>query len=449
MEHNKEIDSLFREILNDFEEQPSKMTWNKLGSMLDNEEAMKYRRKYRSAMEMVAFLVFLLFITCATTYFAIQKTRQSSVKQKMDNVISKVENTITRHAINNNNNEPLYSSVPNRIQSAKVNRNSSSPLFHNSALLLSKLQKNSVSSNENKVFGNIEKPGLTFNTEQISGLEPNISLRDKSIELQKKLIPIDINSIEPAQITRQKNTIKPFYSLAFSYTAKHTYNNIIDNSPFNGINEKKEIDDIERNKTCYNIGIAGAYHFNNKWSIESGIYFSNTKIAISREVIYPFIRQNGNVAYKFNSSSGSTCLSFKNGTATNPVNDSIYINRGTEELNYLKIPLLASFSINSKKWSISPSLGFSYNYLTGMKVKTEIQHGATNEIISINNLRGSRKTYAGFVSSLNVGYNINRYWAVNVTPSYCFSITPVTENKLIKTYTQSLGIGVGLGLRID
>ena len=456
-----DIDDFFKRSVEHFEQTPFNESWENISGLLDKDDALLYKRKYKRSIDVIILLSFLVISISLYFYFG-GNINYSKISGDGRNLV----NNNSRILSQTHDLKPNDLPYSNHLNSSNFHKPFYKKLFQENRIIPVK-EFHSVSFVKNN---NLKRDGKLNSLQRSAIQDPDMSFEAKRsrFSFDPHIIELPKYEIEPTSLPKylnstlslnentssNKNSVAiknrkadRYLTVGFYSTVKHTINNVIDNSPFNGINEKEEIGQIEKSRLAYSFGISGIYHFKKKWSFESGVYFLNSIIDVSHEVLHAFTLRNGSIGYQFNSSSGFDYIKTKSDFPSTS-SDSIIIKNGKEELNYLRIPLLIDYTFQKNRWSLSPSIGFSFNYLTETNVRTELTHADRKEMITINKLKGGKKTYIGFVSNLNLGYQINSKWGVNIIPTYGFSITPVTKNSLVKTYTQNIGIGGGLNYRL-
>jgi hypothetical protein len=188
-----------------------------------------------------------------------------------------------------------------------------------------------------------------------------------------------------------------------------------------------------------------SYQFKKHWVLQSGLFYTNTAITIDPETIYAAKDGNGEIAYKYNSSSGYAFVKPKQPFGLAPaLGDSIMTSSAQHNLKYISIPFTLKYKIDVKKFSISPGLGVSFNFLTEAKIKTEVGDSLNAESIVLSRLEGTKSYDISLLANVGFQYNINREWSVAVMPGFRYAITPITKNNVVKTYPYSFGIAVGI-----
>lgn len=263
--------------------------------------------------------------------------------------------------------------------------------------------------------------------------------------LSKPVLPLLMVNAEKNPSTKQNKKFKPYWTITpFASNDWGMYqldNDVADNTG-NNQNEKEAVSKRERHESSYSAGISITRQVSKHIGVKTGVAFSNTAIAISPEEIYA-VQQNGQVAYKYITSSGYGLI--KPGFGLPPaVGDSIKSAEAQHNLQVVSVPLAISYRIDKKKFSIIPSAGLAANFITSAKVKTEVSDALNKETVNITGLDGMKRFYTSFVADVKFQYNINRRLSLNLLPSFKYALSPITKNNVVKTFPYSFGIGAGL-----
>lgn len=267
----------------------------------------------------------------------------------------------------------------------------------------------------------------------------NISLSIPDSVLSKSLA---IN-----QVKKSKNKFKPYWSVTgFASNDWAHYkleNDLEDNNGQSAQDEKEVIAKRERPEPSFSAGIMVTRQFTKNLAVKTGLIYSNTAIAINPQEIYATQKTDGTIAYKYNTSSGYGYI--KPGFGLPPsIGDSLQSTEAQHSLQSLSIPLLLGYKLGKKQFSITPSAGFTANFITSAKVQTEVKDALNRETFIINGLKGLNHFYVGFMAEVNLQYNLNKRWALNVLPTFKYAISPITKGNVVKTFPYNFGIGAGI-----
>jgi Outer membrane protein beta-barrel domain len=248
---------------------------------------------------------------------------------------------------------------------------------------------------------------------------------------------------------KQDNSFRPYWTVTAIASPEWTQYSIENDLPDN-VNsqqdEKAQIEQREKHESSFSLGAMTSYQFKKHWALQTGFFYSNTTIAIEPQKIYAVKESNGEIAYKYNSSSGYAFVKPSFGLPP-AAGDSLNTTSSQHSLQYFSIPIIIKYKIEKRRFSISPGLGISVNFLTSTKIQTEVEDALNRETVTISKLDGTKPFYLGLIANTDIQYQFNKKWSLNVMPAFRYAITPVTKNNVVKTYPYSFGLGVGLSYR--
>jgi hypothetical protein len=242
------------------------------------------------------------------------------------------------------------------------------------------------------------------------------------------------------------NYFKPFWSVtAFAsndWGQYQLYNDVQDNNG-NNQDEKEEINKREKHESSFSTGLIATRMFTEKWGIKTGLIYSNSNILINPEQMYASQQPNGNIAYKYITSSGYGYV--KPGFGLAPViGDSMQSTKAQHNLQTLSVPIMITYRFGKNKFSLMPSGGIMANFITNATVQTEVVDPLNREAITINGLYGMRHFYVGLMTDINLQYNYNKKWSFNFLPAFKYALTSITKSTVVKTHPYSFGMGAGI-----
>lgn len=496
------IDDIFGDAHKQFVEQAPVDAWEKLQASLDKRDVDKYKRRF-IGWKRIAILLFLFLSGFIIYETGVLKTHNGK-NENADNSNSPSQNNSSANSktkpFNADKNAKEIDKKTDDSSSdftTSVNPDNQSkklffPQTNYSDSGNSTLTENFSNTQRNRLHDKQKakisiKPGVPFSDDETSNtvfdktilktkksnsqqeqvnsedeittLETPRRLLTERITLPKtelKLITSPNIIIKPAPLLitenttttaakKQDNKFKPYWTVTPFVTNDwgmyQLDNDVADNSG-NSQNEKEAVSKRERHESSYSAGVAVTRQLSKHIGLKTGVVFTNTAIAISPEEIYA-VQQNGQVAYKYITSSGYGLI--KPGFGLPPaIGDSIKSAEAQHNLQVISVPLSVSYRIDKKKFSIIPSAGISANFITSAKVKTEVSDALNKETVNITGLDGMKKFYTGFVADVNVQYNINNKLAVSLLPTFKYALTPITKNNVVKTFPYSFGLGAGL-----
>ncbi|MDZ4809181.1 MAG: outer membrane beta-barrel protein [Bacteroidota bacterium] len=249
-----------------------------------------------------------------------------------------------------------------------------------------------------------------------------------------------------ASVKKKQNQPGSFSITGFFSPDRASYrleNDDQNNQPANANQIKK----TEKHEVSSTSGIFVDYRLNNRWSLQSGVTFSNTNISIEPQTLYAQADNAGDIKYRVNLSSGYAYIlpTFQ----SNPViGDSVYASAAEHKLRYLGIPLAAKYNLTKGKLSVEVMAGAGINILTKGKFETEIQRGVNNEIDIIDNIQGLKSIYINGLAGIGAEYKVTKNISITVMPTARFAFMPINKGAVVKTFPNSFGLAGGLKIKL-
>lgn len=364
----------------------------------------------------------------------------------------KTDNIFPKQKITHKEKTDLTQKNKLQISNKKKTRN-----YPKEFLAIIKTQPGNLKNNEKKYP--IDTLLLESRAERKLAIAPaevlqKIQTNEPLIKLPSILVSVmpDSNTRKAALVSSNKKTtsvFKPYWSVtAFASNdwGQYKLDNDVQDNNGNNQDEREEINNREKHEPSFSTGVFATRQFSKQWGIKTGLIYSNTAITIHPQEMYAAKVPDGSVAYKYITSSGYGFV--KPGFGLPPaVGDSLQSTEAQHNLQSVSVPLILTYKYDKKKISIMPSAGISANYITKATVKTEVKDALNKETVSITGLNGMKNVYFGLVADINLQYNVNDKWSVNLLPSFKYAISPITKNNVVKTYPYSFGIGAGVSYK--
>lgn len=219
--------------------------------------------------------------------------------------------------------------------------------------------------------------------------------------------------------------------------------------PYGREDDKNEIKANEQNGTSHSIGALLNYHFNEHWSIGSGLVVSSRTTEIKAKTIYarPDPR-GGGIKYRFNCSSGYSYINLKPG-GSNPFNgDSAKAVSSINKLQYLSVPLIATYSFGGSKLRFLTSAGVQANFLTVRKIETFITKGTIREFANTSDIQGLRSVYLSGIIGAGASYKLTRTLTASIVPTAQLGFMSINQHAPVKSYINFYGLAMGLSVKL-
>jgi hypothetical protein len=213
-----------------------------------------------------------------------------------------------------------------------------------------------------------------------------------------------------------------------------------------GNNHKDQYKSDEQTQTSYTTGVLAEIPVGKKWNIQSGISYTQKNISIEPKKIYARPDKDGKVKYVFDCSSGYSYISTKTGT-TPVVGDSINVTSSENTLGYIGVPVAVNYKVALGRFSIIPTVGTVFNFLTKQKIKTELVQGSIKEQQTINKIEGLKSGYLNATAGVAFEYDVNKRIAINIMPAGSFALTSINKDAGVKSYPNAFGVAGGVKIK--
>lgn len=370
----------------------------------------------------------------------IAEQNQKQVLLKTRHPIKIQENSAGIDSSNNRKENPVESIVPNNDKGITVTKE-----------LLEKLNSNSVSPKEKYVTSISVTSELkdrfqmlvTNPVSQIAETPTNntAALRDN------KPVPIKHNRIVPIKQSTIKNGSNPLSATIF-FSPDVVLTNVKNDHPLFREEESHEIKKDEKIKSSSTIGVLIDYNTGKNWKLESGVTFSTRFTDIQPKTIYARPDNNGNINYRFNCSAGYSFVTLKSASLPPVSGDSISALTSKNILQYIGVPLVVKYMFGKGRFSVTPGLGISANFLIKGKIETTIPTTTGNESVTSNDIQGLKSTYFNGLASVGTQYKLNKTFELTFIPSVRFALSSINKDAPVKTYLNSIGFATGIIIKL-
>jgi hypothetical protein len=427
------VDQLFNDALQEFKDDPSEQVWNKIEDKLDEEDKkiayFSYGwKKYVAVAILLAggLSVLLKIYNKQQAIF----TRESAKRSEAD------KRAILSQKINIPDRDHEYSRgiLPGIRIETKL-----------------ETQRNLRQKTKLPVILTQITPGIaTFESS-----DSNINLIHKvsiqTVESHLQLVSINPGTLilkgmkdQRLTVIYSKKRLKDRLSVTPYFSQEFAGYSLTDND-LAGVNGQ-EIEKRERNVFSASVGFYINYKITKRWILQSGISYSWSKSNIDSGTSYAVVDNHGNIQYKLNTISGYGYLKPTSLTQPN-VGDSVYTAKSFSQLHYLTIPLVISYRIPLRRFSLLIGAGVSFNMLTGSEIETKTYgHGDPEKEYSVYML-GLKKVNYGMLVKLDMEYRINSKLGVNIIQCFKNTLSPINLESAITAYPYNFGIGIGFTYR--
>lgn len=506
-ENLHELDDLFNKALNEHNEAPSENIWEKIEKDLEKQKVVSITKKYQrwkwvaAALFIFSFGMAMYNVNIRLRYKQEDRTntltaRTSDVERlsaprsttdketTLRDIVGEQEIAMGKNNIHQKGNvNKITDSLPEVAKIEKGAGLRSKKIESGSKLDRGGKEENNLVTSGRKNIRNIAKRGYAGEKSEANKLVINngsaskIDSRGKLMiddAVDRKNYDVNLSVVPLAQITARPGPIGADLKLAKkgsirlsnaqSITAKaetirgkieKTFsasvyvstdavsNNLKNNSSRYREDDRREIKNAEKVGQAYTIGVTIAKRVSGKISILSGLSFSKRSIDIGTRPVIARPDGRGNINYRISSSSGYAYLSNRSGGVLMQ-GDSISALSSKSSLQYFSIPVGLQYHLTRNKFSLNPEVALIANFKTKAEISSLLKTVNGVETSASDNIMGLKSSY--FVGSfkLNLGYNFTNNMALVMMPAWRFAISSATSDGPVKTYTNSLGLGLGL-----
>jgi len=270
-------------------------------------------------------------------------------------------------------------------------------------------------------------------------LPPSIAIKDNagtSVPLNNLPMSYKNSSV---QVVRKRAFTATFFVSGQGVTTR-----LSEDRPRFREDDRQEIKRKENVKFSHTVGALFSLAVARNLSVQSGVGLVTRVTDIDMKNIFARPDNRGNVHYRISCSSGYAYVSTK-GVSTLAVGDSIPSLSTATTLQYISVPLGLQYTLRDGKFSINPAIAVSANFKTRGKVETVLSTPGGNEKAGTE-IEGLKSVYYDGLLRMDFGYDISKAFGFVVMPSARLGLSPITDGGPVKTYVNSLGLGVGLNV---
>jgi hypothetical protein len=201
----------------------------------------------------------------------------------------------------------------------------------------------------------------------------------------------------------------------------------------------REVDKKETAIFSASGGLLVGYRLTKRWILQSGLIYSWSNSISDPTTAYVVTGNNGATKYQFNTPTGYGFLPSSVATG-----DSVRTDKSSSRLHYLSVPIIASYIFNTKKFTFLTGAGVMGNILTSAKVATTIDGSSGQQPESIVTLYGLRKINYGLIFKAEMQYAFRANWSLNLMVTSKNALTSINSNGRYLTYPYYMGLGLGI-----
>ena len=433
--HN--TDKIFTDTLRNKKYDLSDEVWNKIDAELNKDDRRISNRRHQKQIKNGIGTILLFMMVIAITTFQFRKDQPTAMTKLSGN----------QRLLDSNTSLSVKSLPIIQLASDETPNNGLLLTKKQRAFYLAIPQGQQIDFNS-KILPVTTGQNITEGSLEMKSYHSAVSME----ESEKSLHPIinaDILSFGKSGnnliVKHDKNNFKNKFSITPYFSQEFAGYDLTDYNDAYGTNGK-EIDKKERNVFSASMGIYINYNFKKRWVLQSGISYSWSRSNIDSSTSYAVSDNNGQIQFKVNTVSGYGYL--KPGSVTPPaIGDSVSTAKTYSELHYLTVPLLLSYNIPMKRFSLLVGGGVTVNMLTGASIETKTYGPGNPEKEYAVSMLGLKKVNMGIIVKADLEYHVSPAIGINLMPTFKNSVSPVSPESALTAYPYNFGIGLGFTYR--
>ncbi|RLD59929.1 MAG: hypothetical protein DRJ05_05635 [Bacteroidetes bacterium] len=462
---SKNIDKLFENSLKGYREKPPVDSWSRMDLALDKRKAGNVIVFWK----WMAAAVLILFAFGSGYFYAISNFNDDNITK---NKITVDDNIQKPEVVNNNQIEKdSYVAESNDIIISDDNTDLSlRPSVSKSSFVdnnISPQQITPISTSPDKAkIATAEKLNVTseiiqdtVNTNigpvhdgesEIALIEPNVDFNDLGLSNEPVIESFfDFDGMPGKQ--KQNNKLISKWEIGARIAPVQSYREIgfsNDNNISQGAIVESKYNNIEEGLNSYAGGVDVHYQLNDKWSLQSGMYFSrigqvnNDALAFKQEdsdfVLYKVSTSTGDIEVVFDKVP-EDIKRFSDSKDTSELKDLKNISV-EQQFELFEVPFMIGYKIGNRKLTFNLSGGLSPAYVMGNS-STLIADEQKYDIGSSSNIN-SMILNSSF--SIGIQYAFTKKLALNFEPTFKYSLNPINNNNRFSYHPYSLSWFTGV-----
>jgi len=304
---------------------------------------------------------------------------------------------------------------------------------------------------------NVEKAGDRLNIspdEDRHPVETTIESRQKNLQFNAPSIAIKdrpvISTAQnnlPAASTNKSNikaTKRGIYTATLFFSGQSVSTNLRDDRPRFREDDRREIKQKEKHGYARSIGVLISRGIGKGVSLQTGVGIVTRVTDIQSKTLFARPDNRGNVHYRISCSSGYAYVSTKSGT-TPTSGDSIPALSSATTLKYISVPIGLQYTVRNGNFSFNPAVAVAANFRTRGKIQTVLSTPAGKENATTN-IEGLKPSYFDGALRMDLAYDLTNNIGISLMPAARFGLSSITNGGPVKTYVNSLGLGLGLNV---
>jgi hypothetical protein len=423
------IDNFFTSHLKDYVEDPGDNIWMAIDEKLSEKEKKNKIFNRNKVLNAAAILV------CVIIPFSLSK-------------LSLPQQSISKKSVNQQINNPNQTKKIAEKNYSNLNANT---IVHQDVSLIR--QEGSNTLNNPRVRYNVSNADYYISPINDFSFLNQIVYPQNNHPSKNICQQLQFNNIATSNQTSQSelsttislHSYKHSWELVPFFSADHISGRFIEQYEYDHA-DKSDYVKREKPDASFTGGLLVSKIINKKFSLTSGVSFSNSSVTISSTAVNALQDASGVYKFKLATSYGFAEIS-KTGIMPN-AGDSLLISGATMQLNYISFPLLAKYNIGDKKIKWSMHAGIALNKITTEKVQVEYSLNNNDDNETVNKIEGVKPIFFTLNTGVEAKYRLNPHIDIGFGPELRYGINSINKGTPIKTYPINYGIALNVHIKL-
>ena len=471
LNENKDIDQLFRENLGDFEKTPPSFLWNKIQARLDEKQnGLRFTMVKTVGIAAAILLAFLAgwWMTNPTDKAIPQNNVaiQNTINSGADTSANKTTDTVEMLSVNANPVAQVNSKNYQKVDETPASNLSALAAFAANTSFINKMNDKAEPKTSELELFNSEKEFLNklqskFKLSKKLTDWVTTSKNDSTTNVALNLKSLNINQFNNSSSggTTSVSYNNPLKNTSGRWSIKAEIASVFNCQPQNNSQGSlffNSTPNYQSQKTTagntVSAGMMAGYKVGKHLVVKSGLVYNKIRQTTNNVILMGANPTTNNLGYAMNATtpSGQVILTQKGNSGMNADlnlsnlagTSTLYTSNGelNQNIDFIEIPLQATYKLISKKVNVGLTGGISTNILIGNKANlsengTGIGGGETSNMRSV--------VYSGAVG-VEVGYEITNRIVFTVEPRLKQYINSLSSNKSISFKPSQMQVVTGL-----
>jgi len=456
----KNIDKLFADGLKTYKAQTPVHAWESLSSSLDKKQS---RTKYLYVRLLAASVAILLAFGAGYFYANYDKQVPVLVKQEVpENLNSNEQFTNTdRNQVKQLEESVQVTELANEIIQEELKMDdgnseitntektsfTSSEITNNEKAIIA--QTNSLDTRNKFDFSRLEM--IPVNQLSISSSQTLTSVASSYYTFKPEISIPDFAGVEYTYGggTDNQETVKNRWTLGAQFAPTYSYREISTNYENQGqINpdDNNYLNDNEEALMSYSGGLNVGFAVSNRWSLQSGMYYSRIG-QVNNDALEYFDNGKNGVLYAVNTSTGSINISVEripdHIRVISNVKDSSIVSgmvQIEQNFDFFEVPFLLKYKVLNRKFSVNLTGGLSPAYLVENNTYLKIE----DEKYNIGDAANLNSLLVNTSIGLGLEYRFIKQLSLSFEPTFKYSLVSLNKDSQFYYHPYSLSWFTGI-----